>query len=527
MFTKKTIKFILLIALCILFATFIQIMPEEEIEPGILIEQNKGDINLAEIESTLQLSTELDINLTLWDIEPYYNKLENTYYFLISEEHAEEYIKPKVKIEPESNFQYSILSENYNQKDGLCVKFNEPYEMIVFNDSTYYKIPFKFTNLPIVNIIPGREEITTDAQPAWVQVYMEDTEDNIGTTLVTSETIIYVRGRSSLYYPKKQYRLKLRKDNDYNEVSLVGMEADEDWILDSLYSDYSKIRTKLSFDLWNQMNSYAPNKFDNDLEMEYVDVYINDEYHGIYLLKEFLDRKKLDLEKYSEEDSGILLKGIQYGEIDWDNYNNAKHSQDVFPWILKYPKNLSDHSVYWDTILPKIYTNFFEKDKITKDYILNNFFLHNYLDYNLLINFIYAADNFEEKNVYLSMKNMNEDAKVLITPWDLDMSYGYTWGAGPTNLVENPELLTDASHLWTSSDYINKKLKSRYWDLRWQIFNTDNINYKIDSYYNKIKYSVARDSEKWLQTDLEEEINDIKTWIEKRIEFLDEEVRRK
>ena len=70
------------------------------------------------------------------------------------------------------------------------------------------------------------------------------------------------------------------------------MEADEDWILDSLYADSSKIRNKLSFDLWNQMNSYAPNKYDNDLEMDYVDVYINNEYHGMYMLKEFFDRKK-------------------------------------------------------------------------------------------------------------------------------------------------------------------------------------------------------------------------------------------
>ena len=31
---------------------------------------------------------------------------------------------------------------------------------------------------------------------------MKDHADGIGTTVVSSETIIYVRGRSSLYYPK-------------------------------------------------------------------------------------------------------------------------------------------------------------------------------------------------------------------------------------------------------------------------------------------------------------------------------------
>lgn len=530
MITKKRFLFFLLIVLCIIFLYFIKIIPPIEEEKGILEEIHKNDINLAEIESTLYQATELDINLTLWDVEPYYNPVENTYYFLISEEYYQQKLKPKVKILPEETaltYKYSILNEDYNKEDGLTIKFNEPYEMIVYDESTYYKIPFKITNLPIINIFPGVEEITTDPAPAIFQIYMKDYDDNIGTSFITSETMIYVRGRSSLYYPKKQYRLKLRKDNDYNEVSLLGMEADEDWILDSLYADNSKIRNKLSFDLWNQMNSYAPNKYDNDLEMDYVDVYINNEYHGMYLLKEFYDRKKLELEKNSEEDSGILLKGIQYGEIDWDNYENAKHSQDVFPFILKYPKNLPDHAKYWDTILPKVYTNFFEKDKITKDYILNNFFISNYIDYNWLINFIYAADNFEEKNVYLSMKNMKEDTKVLITPWDLDMTYGYMWGASDTNLVEDSTLVTDASYLWTNSDYINKKLKNRYWDLRWTIFTEENINSKIDSYYNKIRHSAKRDSQKWIEIDLEEEINKVKDWVNQRIDFLDEEVKNK
>mgnify|MGYP003293897995 FL=1 len=50
----------------------------------------------------------------------------------------------------------------------------------------------------------------------------------------------------------------------------------------------------------------------------------------------------------------------------------------------------------------------------------------------------------------------------------------------------------------------------------------DNINQKIDSYYNQIKYIVPRDSEKWLDTDLEVETNKIRNWLKKRIEILDE-----
>ena len=150
MITKKTVLFFLLIVLCVIFAYFIRIIPPLEEEKGILEEIHKNDINIAEIESTLYQATELDINLTLWDVEPYYNPVENTYYFLISEEYYEKKLKPKVKIQPEEtsvNYKYSILTEEYNKDDGLCIKFNEPYEMIVYNTSTYYKLSFKFTNL--------------------------------------------------------------------------------------------------------------------------------------------------------------------------------------------------------------------------------------------------------------------------------------------------------------------------------------------------------------------------------------------
>ena len=120
---------------------------------------------------------------------------------------------------------------------------------------------------------------------------------------------------------------------------------------------------------------------------------------------------------------------------------------------------------------------------------------------------------------------MKEDTKVLITPWDLDMSFGYMWGSSETNLIESPETITDVSKLWTKSDYMNKLLKTRYWDLRGYIFDMKNINEKLDSYYSTIKYSVEKDNEKWLITDLEKEIDKVRTWTEKRIEILDKEFR--
>lgn len=525
MFVNKKIKYFLLICLCVIFIFLVSSVIVSEVSK-IAKEMNKDNINLEEIENTLKPCTDLEFKIEIGDSEGYYISKENTYYFLIDEKYSDSYLKQKLKILSEDNLKYFITSKTYNKEDGLYVNFNDSYELLIYNDTNYYKTNIKFTCLPIINITSG-QEITQETQAAIIEVYSKDYSDGKGTTKILSETLLNIRGGSSLYFPKKQFRLKLRENDEYNKVSLLGMEADEDWILDALYADYSKIRNKLSFDLWNEMNSYTSNNFNNDIEMEYVEVYINEEYHGLYLLKEFVDWKKLDLDKNSEDDSGILIKALQYGDLDWDRYDEDKSTQVVFPLIIKYPKNQENYSKYWDAILPKMYTNFFDRENITEEYLLENFYIHNYNDYKLLINFTYAEDNFEEKNVYLSMKNSKEDTKVLLTPWDLDMTYGYGWDEScSTKMIEKSENLNKFRDLWVDSEFINELLKERYWELRKQIFNMDNINKKIDSYCSKIKYAVSRDSEKWLETDLEEETNKIRSWLEKRIEILDEEFRR-
>ena len=54
---------------------------------------------------------------------------------------------------------------------------------------------------------------------------------------------------TSFSFPKKQYKTSLTyaDEDKKNKYSLLRMDADEDYILDALWNDYSKIRTKLSF----------------------------------------------------------------------------------------------------------------------------------------------------------------------------------------------------------------------------------------------------------------------------------------
>ena len=67
-------------------------------------------------------------------------------------------------------------------------------------------------------------------------------------------------------------------------------------------------------------------------------------------------------------------------------------------------------------------------------------------------------------------------------------------------------------------------LKNRYWELRTDVITMDTINSYLDSYKDLLVNSGAakRDSERWYEYDVEFEIEQIREWAKRRIEFLDE-----
>lgn len=189
---------------------------------------------------------------------------------------------------------------------------------------------------------------------------------------------------------------------------------------------------------------------------------------------------------------------------------------------MKYPSNQEDNSKYWDFMMDKIYTEFYDRENITEEYILKTYNLENYIDYKIFIHVICGNDNFGLNNVYCYIKNMNEGHKVMLFPWDLDMTWGYNWsGEYPTLLYEDSESVSTVNNLLTNSENINNLLKKRYFELRENVLSVDNVCETIDECYETIQYPIKSESAKWLETDLELEINKLKEWYKKRVEFLD------
>ena len=100
---------------------------------------------------------------------------------------------------------------------------------------------------------------------------------------------IEIRGSSSSLLTKKPYGLTtLKSDNiTNNNVSILGMPAENDWVLNSLAYDASLIRNYLSYDLARSLGGYAPRGV-------YCEVVLNGNYIGLYI---FMEKIKIDTDR--------------------------------------------------------------------------------------------------------------------------------------------------------------------------------------------------------------------------------------
>ena len=86
------------------------------------------------------------------------------------------------------------------------------------------------------------------------------------------------RGESTFRYEKKPYQIKLEKSTD-----LLGSGKAKKWILLAMYIDYSLLRNKLTFEMAEAAGLPYTTR------SGHVDLYINREYRGTYLLCEKIE----------------------------------------------------------------------------------------------------------------------------------------------------------------------------------------------------------------------------------------------
>lgn len=154
---------------------------------------------------------------------------------------------------------------------------------------------------------------------------------------VEEEASIRVRGNSSRLFMKKSYLLRFsEKDNKSNAVSVMGMPKAEEWVLNGPFLDRTLVRNYLSYNVAGQIMDYAPN-------VRFCEVFLNEEYKGVYLMVEPVtrDEGRVDLTKpaRNQDITSWLVRWDRDGKGDTpiDNFSYYTHQAGVSALDVRYP----------------------------------------------------------------------------------------------------------------------------------------------------------------------------------------------
>lgn len=254
------------------------------------------------------------------------------------------------------------------------------------------------------------------------------------------------------------------------------------------------------FVLWNSMSEETT--YNQKMSTgEYVEVIVNGQYQGLYLIQRRIDRKYLNL-----SDKDVLFKA--------GKTNLPENVTDAYE--IEY-STLSEADTY--ALLNRIY---FMKD--CSQIVLNNF-----IDINLLMNFGVTLDNVGYVNVFYLFECLeNNEYDISYIFGNTDMSFGLRWIDDfvydveyTKDLIINRQEYESMKVLYPELDQM---MKERWVELRKTVLTDTKIWRKLEQYEEQIVNSGAmlRDKELWgIYTTNEDTIENLESFIKYRLQFLD------
>ena len=103
------------------------------------------------------------------------------------------------------------------------------------------------------------------------------------------------------------------EDGENNNVELLGMPEENDWVLYAPWQDKTMIRNVLIYQLSNDIGRYTS-------RTRFVELFLNNEYKGVYVLMEKIkrDNNRIDISKLDpDEIEGDDLTGGYILKFDW------------------------------------------------------------------------------------------------------------------------------------------------------------------------------------------------------------------
>lgn len=369
---------------------------------------------------------------------------------------------------------------------------------------------------------------------------------------------IDIRGAYSASLPQKPYGVETRDSAGLNlDTALLGMPSEHDWVLIANYNDKAFVRNTLAYKLFSEMDHYAT-------RMTHCEVYLNNQYQGIYLFgeKPKRDDNRINLAKLDTFEN--VMPDISGGYILKNDYYDATNSwQSTFSpidhpgldvhFVYYYPKpeNITpQQKTYIQTFINDLETalyspNFTDSVNGYKKYMSEKSFL----DYFIVNELSRNVDGMKKSRYF----NKDKDSAGIIAKlkagpvWDFDWAWKDIWdcnyfsatdGSGWSYLINDcsPDVYSNGWYvrLLQDSSFANH-LRCRYENMRHTILDTAYLFNYIDSVSLNLDSAQTRHNSKWgnlgansgapevgpIPTTFQGEVDALKAWIRRRIVWMD------
>ncbi|MCH5279954.1 MAG: CotH kinase family protein [Lachnospiraceae bacterium] len=365
----------------------------------------------------------------MYDIEWESAKFSGCFY----KEASEAYLGAEGEI-PDGRQADLLFVQSYKETNkSLSIATGREFPFLAITGKGYGEYKLVFTGLPMM-LFTGTEYVAEDgSQMFLLRLYETDHEGSFVTRCYTQARL---RGNTSLAYDKKSLRLNLKELQDgvfeKKNANLLGLRDDDDWILNALYADNTRIRDQLCIDLWQQVgagNNPYGQIFGTQSAM--VEVVIGTGYQGIYDLMVPIDAKQLGMDAVSDQ----MAAGQPVIERLYKKKYTAQWNASDFMGELPDPKMPDYRGGFYikgDTILQneeeweplyRMASLIEGEDDVFAAEITDAADQQNIIDNWLFFQAIAGVDN-ENKNIYYAVRNRNGNAYGYFIPWDMNNSFG-------------------------------------------------------------------------------------------------------
>jgi len=359
---------------------------------------------------------------------------------------------------------------------------------------------------------------------------------------------IEIRGESAQMFPKKSYGFETQDSlGENNNVVLLGMPEENDWILYGPYSDKTLIKNVLSLKLARDLGRYAS-------RTQYCELFINGSYQGLYVLMEKIkqDKNRVNISKLNVEDiSGDQLTGGYILRVD-------KVDENDYPPFVAYP----DISIPGETNVTLQWydpggeeLNIIQRDYI-QDYIrrfemaLNSgnylsYFTgyHEFIDKDALVDYLIIHEISKNIDAYIYSTYMfkerdSKGGRLTMGPvWDFNIAYGNvdynTFAESTSGWMYDEGYRMYWFRRMMTDPALQNKMSCRWHPLRTNTLSDQRIFGYIDSLIVALQAPIQDNFKRWpvlgqyiwpnsfIGNTHDEEINFLKNWLYDRLHWMD------